>query len=290
MDANDIDTRFQHALAGATPADALYALANSLKTEGMSQTEMYDLFNRHREQHRNATDEKLHDAITDTMDRIVGWTAPNARLFDKPLTPACQHLYATFVVPFYRNILHGNWVHLRLPGEDHEMKQNFIRRAKATLEIIDSKVVDLLFNDNNWRTRMVASWFCGLKGWRQYSDVMGDLLVPSRQCYAGQAHCFALACFADEKSAGHLCRYLDEYLRQPDKEYDQYWAMPALLWIDRVRGTSYSTPYTEAGGLWHQYLSRLRYPGRTLSDCQSRFVRIMEATITTFGIGLIHSS
>ncbi len=285
MDGNDIEIRFQQASKAANPADALYVLAKSLKSEDMSQREMYDLFDHHREQHRIATDEKLHDAIMDTMDHIIGWTTPKMRLFEKPFNPAYQHLYATFVEPFYMLVLHGNYGPLLVATEDSERRQNFIRRVRTTLEIVDRGVVDFLFQDGHWRGCMAAGWFCVLKGWRQYSDLMGHLLLPSRHCYAGQAYCIAFACFADENSARYLCRYLDKYLRQPENHYDQFWAMPALVWIDRKRGTNYSGPFIKGGGLWDQFFSRLKYQGRPLYECQHRFDRLMEATITTFGIG-----
>ena len=82
MDANEIELRFQRALRSAEPAKTLLALAKSLKSEGMLQREMYDVFDSRRALYRNEADEKLHDAIADVMDCIVGWCSPASRLYD----------------------------------------------------------------------------------------------------------------------------------------------------------------------------------------------------------------
>lgn len=87
MNGDDVEVRFLQALAASSPADALLALARSLKSEGMSQRELYDLFNSHQTIHSEDADETLYDAILDTMDHIVGYCAPSARLFDEPFIP-----------------------------------------------------------------------------------------------------------------------------------------------------------------------------------------------------------
>jgi hypothetical protein len=216
------------------------------------------------------------------MDSFVAWCDPGARLFDHSAIPDTQHFADTFVAPFYLNVLHGNYVRLLLASEDSDFRQSFIRKVNTVLKIVDTEIVDRLFEEKNWRVRLVAAWLCGIKGWHQYANLIGSRLVPSEQCYAGQAYCFALARFADEASARHLCRYLDEYLPQPDKQYDQYWAMPALIWIDKIRGTAYSKPYIQPDGLWDEFLAGLKHGKRSLMDCQLRFERLMEATTTFF--------
>jgi hypothetical protein len=73
------------ALDGASPVPALVCLAKALKAEGMSQREMYELFDQYRAKHQDDTDETKHDAILDTMDLIVGYCSPSSRLFDSEL-------------------------------------------------------------------------------------------------------------------------------------------------------------------------------------------------------------
>ncbi|HET6252132.1 MAG TPA: DUF6000 family protein [Tepidisphaeraceae bacterium] len=244
----------------------------------MSQREMYDLFSRYCIAHDKDTDEKSRDAILDTMDLIVGWCRPSGRLFDHSIGSSEDHLVRTFVVPFYLRVLHGNCVPMLMAAEDSRERQKLIRRMTAALRIVDTDVVDRLFADRNWRARLMAAWYCGVKGWGQYSDRIADLLIPSRQCFAGQAYCFALARFGDDKSARHLCRYLDEYLPHPELRYDQHWAMPALMWIDSVRGTEYANPYLEVNGLWEQFHPRATGGRQELAEREQRFRRLMQAT------------
>lgn len=73
------------ALSESQPADALATLAKTLKAEGISQIEMYRLFDEYRGRHQNDGDETRYDAILDTMDFITGWCSPSARLFDTEL-------------------------------------------------------------------------------------------------------------------------------------------------------------------------------------------------------------
>jgi hypothetical protein len=77
--------RMQAALESQSPVNALYALAQALKAEGMSQREMYQLFNLYRAKHQDDADETKYDAVADTMDFICGNCSPHARLFDSDL-------------------------------------------------------------------------------------------------------------------------------------------------------------------------------------------------------------
>jgi hypothetical protein len=81
----DISTRFDNALIEPSPSVALLTLAEALKSEGMSQQEMYRLFNEHRARHEHDKDETCYNAILDVMDFIVGWCSPHSRLFDSEL-------------------------------------------------------------------------------------------------------------------------------------------------------------------------------------------------------------
>jgi hypothetical protein len=73
------------ALTTSEPAIALGDLATALKAEGMSQREMYRLFDHYRARHQDAGEEAKCDAIMDVMDCIVGYCSPSARLFDTDL-------------------------------------------------------------------------------------------------------------------------------------------------------------------------------------------------------------
>jgi hypothetical protein len=77
--------RMEGALQASSPYTALVSFATTLKAEGMSQRELYQLFDEYRAKHKSDTDETKYDAILDTMDIIVGWCVPSRRLFDSDL-------------------------------------------------------------------------------------------------------------------------------------------------------------------------------------------------------------
>ena len=80
MEDNSIDVRMERAISEGS----LSALARSLKAEGMSQREMYDLFSRFAKAYQDS-DETKYDRLVDTMDYIVGYCTPSRRLFDTDL-------------------------------------------------------------------------------------------------------------------------------------------------------------------------------------------------------------
>lgn len=85
MHEEGLNARIEDALRAPSPTDALSALAKALKSEGMTQAEMYRLFDTLRAAHAADEVETIHDAILDTLDVISGWCAPNARLFETEL-------------------------------------------------------------------------------------------------------------------------------------------------------------------------------------------------------------
>ena len=80
-----VKARMGSALAEVSPVHALISFAESLKEEGMSQREMYQLFDEYRVKHHGDVDETKYNAILDTMDIICGWCSPQNRLFDSEL-------------------------------------------------------------------------------------------------------------------------------------------------------------------------------------------------------------
>jgi len=183
-----------------------------------------------------------------------------------------------FVKPHYLKLLHGNFLSL-----DGEELAHFVASVRNALAEIQPDVVERLLRIA-WREQLTGAWFAGFKNWSHFAERIGELLLPSMTCYAGQGYCFALACFADTTSSEYLCRYLDEYLRQPDKYYDQLWAMSALVWIDEVKGTNYSLRYLDADGLWEHYVAdKTKHGGWDLDEHNRRFDRMMKFRDKWFG-------
>jgi hypothetical protein len=183
----------------------------------------------------------------------------------------------TWVAPFYMNILHGNNV-------GNNADPAFVHTAKKALKTISPEIIDTLFAEVNWRCQITAAWFCGMKQWNQYAEIIGNSLLASRVCYAGQGYCFALARFGDARSAYYLAHYLESYLQQPDKWYDQGWAMPALMWIDEKRGTNMSSVFLGEDGLWNRFVADklITSDAWSLERCKERFYAVMKHSIEAF--------
>lgn len=153
---------------------------------------------------------------------------------------------------------------------------------RSELERVEPKVVRRLLSTYNWRERIVGGWFAGLKGWRQFESVIGQLLLASELCYAGQGYCFALACFADEPSRGYLTQYLDHYLARPELYYDQTEALCALMWVDDRHGTQFAAPYVEPDGPWERFIANKPH-GWDLAQRRERFWQTMAYCRENFG-------
>ncbi|RTQ52400.1 hypothetical protein EJV47_05135 [Hymenobacter gummosus] len=177
---------------------------------------------------------------------------------------------STWVAPFYLRLLHGNYAH----QDSAEQQQAFDAAVRVALPRLTPAVVSRLL-DGGWRERLTGSWLAGLRGWRQYTDHLGALLLASSGNYAGQGYCFALARFADEASAQHLVRYLHAYLPRPELYYDQAWAMAALLWIDAQLGTAHGGPFVAPGGLWGAFAAD-KGAHWEIGACRQRFAAVME--------------
>mmetsp|Transcript_99033 Transcript_99033/g.278341 ORF Transcript_99033/g.278341 Transcript_99033/m.278341 type:complete len:110 (+) Transcript_99033:67-396(+) len=80
------DERMAAACATEKPFEALHALARALLHEGVSQQELYQLFDVQRSLHEADDDESVYNAVLDVMDYIVGWCAVDheSKLCDAP--------------------------------------------------------------------------------------------------------------------------------------------------------------------------------------------------------------
>jgi len=95
---------------------------------------------------------------------------------------------------------------------DNKERVRFETEFCRALEKISPETIEKLYEDDNWRTHLVASWFCAVKNYTQLSDRIASELMVDRSGYAGQGHCIALYSFADERSIAHMCDYLDHWL------------------------------------------------------------------------------
>lgn len=166
---------------------------------------------------------------------------PLLDVIDRYVKPATQG------VGRYLHLLHGSFAR-----DDESERTPFLRSlSTAAREITDEELEILLGGE--WRSRLTAAWLIGFDRREHFRDVLGDLLLASQLCFAGQGYCIALARFGADEDAQHLTAYLDRYLRLPDCPYDQHWAISALLHIDGRTGSEHAAHFLAPGGLWHQW-------------------------------------
>ncbi|MFF2008317.1 DUF6000 family protein [Streptomyces sp. NPDC058195] len=178
-------------------------------------------------------------------------------VIDRYVTPAAQG------VGRYLHLLHGNFAR-----DDESERTPFLQAlSTAAREITDDELEILL--ESEWRSRLTAAWLIGFDLREHFRDVLGDLLLASQLCFAGQGYCFALARFGTDEDAQHLAVYLDRYLRRPDCPYDQRWAISALLRIDSRTGSEHAARFLHPGGLWDQWNEA---QGRRRPSPPSRFI------------------
>ncbi len=113
-----------------------------------------------------------------------------------------SELYERWVQPLYMRLLHGNFRGYLLAAEVSDERQRMMSDFRCCLAEVDPSVVTTLIQQPEWRARLTGGWYAGLRGWRQFADNLGALLVESRMCFACQGYCAALACFADEEEKG----------------------------------------------------------------------------------------
>ncbi|MEM1070486.1 MAG: DUF6000 family protein [Planctomycetota bacterium] len=186
-----------------------------------------------------------------------------------------------WVQPFYLSILHGNYATRIVVGAEREQFNADVRTALSSMT---PEIASELIR-GYWREAITGSWFAGLKRYRECRESIGDRLLESKTCYAGQSHAFAMACFADDASVEYLTRYLNTYLRRTDCYYDQDWAMPALMWIDDVQETHHADEFLAPDGLWNHFTADKiseDNDGWTIERCRSSFWNTMHYCLEHF--------
>ncbi|GLV79928.1 DUF6000 family protein [Streptomyces hygroscopicus] len=118
-------------------------------------------------------------------------------------------------------------------------------------QITDHELGVLL--DCEWRSRITAAWLIGISRRDQFRERLGTMLLASELVYAGQSYCFALARLGAEQDAEILTSYLDHYLPRDDCQYDQPWALGALLHIDELQGANHASRFLQPDGLWQHW-------------------------------------
>lgn len=147
----------------------------------------------------------------------------------------------------YLTLLHGNVLRTMARPERVSFGRALAGDAR---QITDGELDQLLAYE--WRAQLTAAWLAGLARRDSHRDSIGELLLASRVCYAGQGFCFALARFGTRQDAQLLVDYLNRYLPRLDLVYDQPWAMGALLYLDTRLDTHHANRFLDSGA-WRRW-------------------------------------
>jgi hypothetical protein len=150
-------------------------------------------------------------------------SAPTTTSLDIPA------LRDAFVRPLYLRLLHGNFTHLSEADGD-----GFRRAAAKAASAISDEQIRRLLTEREWRGRLCAAWFIGLRHRASFIRLIAEMLLASEFCYAGQGYCAALGLIGSDESAGFLRSYLETYLPLRGRIYDQDWAIGALTHLEGV--------------------------------------------------------
>lgn len=172
-----------------------------------------------------------NDQATEVALHVAGATSRSHNPFEQLTTHRNQEelteeFDAKWVMDFYRVSL------ARLD------EQTFGAYAQAAQEITPD-IVSQLLGDFNWRLRIVGAYFAAIKGYEEFTDIMGVHLLQSEVCYAGYGYALAFAVFGSERAQDYLKAYLEYYLKRPELWYDQADALAALHLMDSAEAATY---------------------------------------------------
>lgn len=129
-----------------------------------------------------------------------------------------------WVTPFYMELGSG-------------LDTNWVKDVKEIKGAISPEIVAALLGDFNWRTRLVGTYFAAVKGYGNFIEIIGTLLLRSELCCVGHMYILALVSLDREQSIRYFESYLDYYLRKPELYFDQEKVMEALYFLDQQHHT-----------------------------------------------------
>jgi len=167
--------------------------------------------------------------------------------------PEIEALRDAFVVPFYMKLLHGNFSR----ASDAGLQKSLVDTASR----VSDQQIERLLAEPEWRGRLCAAWFVGLRKRARFVEAIGERLLASETVYAGQGYCVALGLIANERCAEILRAYLARYLPLRGRFYDQEWAIGALAHVEGA------PPQTFLGqSLWQEEGGRGLNPSEGIED------------------------
>ena len=143
--------------------------------------------------------------------------------------------YFRWVVPFYQDFMHGNFLAPERYGQQSpplRAREEWLDLVRRELKNVTPEIVGDLMMDGDWRPQICGAYFCGLNCWDDFMLDIGRRLVAKKNGTATQGYAFALARMPSHASANYLCGYLSRVGHHTD-ETDWYgrdleWAVAAL--------------------------------------------------------------
>jgi Family of unknown function (DUF6000) len=146
-----------------------------------------------------------------------------------------------WVHPFYLNLLNL-----------YKVESKLVAAMSPLLSEVNEELVLDLLSQFDWRPRLVGAYLVALRRLSGLETVIGQLLLRSDVCYAGQGYCVAIAELNSSAGVEFLSKYLDYYLGQVNLWFDQGEAMAAIHYLDTVNQTNLLARYREP---WDRYVA-----------------------------------
>lgn len=162
-----------------------------------------------------------------------------------------QDFIDKWIVPFY----------MKIDSSDDE----WIIELREIEPEISKDIIFQLLGDFDWRSRSTGAFFAAIKGFKEFSDIIGTHLLKSELTYAGKTYALALASFNDENATAYLQKYLDYYLLQKDMWFDQREVLEALTYLDKINKTQIVPEYTKN---WKKFIENKPYWNKDISTIQ----------------------
>ena len=181
------------------------------------------------------------------------WAGPYANLPAPPEVEYSDAIYEKWVWPFMHNL--GERQHL------------FITNLRVILNEIDDEIIVQLLG-GAWRPKHVAGLLTAVLTMGQHTETIGNLLLRSDTCFAGQGYALALARINTKESIEYLLQYLEHYLRRPEHMFDQREVLGAVEYCDMLNGTNVLSDFND---LWLDFDSHNGNRLGTMREATERF-------------------
>ncbi len=139
-------------------------------------------------------------------------------------------IHERFISPYYKAI--------------NSFKVDAIRdRLKVDYPDIAVQIVGEMLAEHDWRSRQTAAFFIALKGYTEFEDQIGRLLLRCDSSHAGNHYSVALASFNTEVGIGYFSRFLGSYLARSDLYVQQGSVIGAVAYLDSINDTNMLADY-----------------------------------------------